>query len=74
MGFIFDPTNVETEITACSNVIEEYNDLITGHYESAEDVNVAFDEMNEKLIANGINKVLEEAQLQIDTWNAEQQK
>ncbi|MGN8631534.1 ABC transporter substrate-binding protein [Blautia sp. HCP3S3_G3] len=74
MGFTFDPSSVENEITACANVLDEYNDLILGHYESADEVNAAFDEMNEKLTASGVDKIIAEAQSQIDAWNAEQGK
>ncbi|MEA4823366.1 MAG: ABC transporter substrate-binding protein [Clostridiaceae bacterium] len=68
MGFVFDSTNVDTEIAACAAVVAEYhNDLITGMV-----TNVAerIADFNTKLNANGAEKIIAEAQTQLDAWRA----
>ena len=79
MGFIFDPKPVENEIAACSSVVGEYTtDLIWGFkalegeaYEVVEPkVDAWLDEFLAKLESSGIQKVLDEAQSQLDTWRA----
>ncbi|MCI9457007.1 MAG: ABC transporter substrate-binding protein [Oscillospiraceae bacterium] len=79
MGFIFDPKAVENEISACSSVVGEYTtDLIWGFkalegeaYEVVEPkVDAWLDEFLAKLESSGIQKVIDEAQSQLDTWRA----
>lgn len=71
IGFVFDTTPVINEVAACSNVISEYQpELIRGQMTSEEEVEEMVEEMIEKLKANGSDKVLEEAQRQLDEWLA----
>lgn len=69
-GFTFDAVPVDNEMSACKNVAAEYTALWKGEYASAEEVNLAVDNFIEKLKANGVNKIVEEAQAQLDAWNA----
>ena len=71
MGFVVDTTPITNEIAACNNVVAEYaNTLAKGQYDSQEAVDAAVDAFNEKLEANGLSKILEEIQSQIDAWNS----
>ncbi|MBQ6551170.1 MAG: ABC transporter substrate-binding protein [Lachnospiraceae bacterium] len=71
LGFIPDTTNIATEIAACNNVVEEYVPTLgQGQYESEEAVDAALDEFIEKLKANGVDKIIEEIQRQIDEFMA----
>lgn len=71
IGFVFDPEPVANEIAACNNVVHEYNtELIAGHYDSAEDVDMALQMFNDKLIANGVERIVAECQRQMDAWAA----
>ena len=72
MGFVLNTDNIQNEIAACSNVVQEYADLTTGHYNSQEEVDAALDAMIAKLKANGVDKILAECQAQIDAWAASQ--
>ena len=74
MGFVLNTENIQNEIAACTNVVQEYSDLTKGHYNSKEEVDAALDAMNEKLKANGVDKIIAEVQSQIDAWNATQSK
>ena len=66
LGFIFDPTKVETQIAACNNVISEYGtNLKKGQND---DVEGLIAEFREKLTANGIEQIVEEAQNQLTAW------
>lgn len=69
-GFVFDATPVDNELSACKNVAAEYTALWKGEYASAEEVNVAIDDFVEKLKLNGVDKIVQEAQTQLDAWNA----
>ncbi len=66
MGFIFDPTPVQNEIAACSSVIGEYE--VNFKFGFVEDVDARLDEFIEKLEASGADKIVEEAQAQLDAW------
>ncbi|MGN0779263.1 MAG: DUF3502 domain-containing protein, partial [Aristaeellaceae bacterium] len=70
MGFIFDATAVQNEVAACSAVVNEFIvDLQFGYIE-LEDVDARIDEFVAKLQANGIDKVVAEAQAQLDAFRA----
>ncbi|MFD0714442.1 ABC transporter substrate-binding protein [Paenibacillus sp. GCM10027626] len=67
LGFNFDPTNVATEIAAVNNVKEEFwAPLMTGTVDPEKYVPQAI----EKFKAAGLDKIMEEAQRQIDEWRA----
>ena len=70
MGFVLDTTNITNEISACSNVVSEYQYLMNGQVESQDAVNATVDEFVAKLKANGSEKIVAEIQAQIDAWVA----
>ena len=68
LGFVFDQEPVANEIAACSNVYDEYaNPLMQGAFA---DVETTVAEFNQKLEANGIQKIIDEAQKQLNEWRA----
>lgn len=71
LGFNFDTTNVTTEIAAIQNVKAEYwSSLMTGSVDPEEYLPKAI----EKFKAAGLDKVMAEAQKQIDEWRAANNK
>jgi len=68
MGFTFDATPVENEIAACNNVIAEYNPTITSGQN--DNVDELVDEFIQKLKDNGMEKIVDEMNAQIDAWRA----
>ncbi|MFC4812523.1 ABC transporter substrate-binding protein [Paenibacillus sp. GCM10023250] len=71
LGFVFDPSNVKTEVAAITNVGKEFNPgLGTGTL----DPNVYVPKYIDKLKAAGIEKVIAEEQKQLDAWRAAQSK
>lgn len=71
MGFVFDINPVANEIAACTNVVMEYRDTLRqGKLGSEAEVDTTVDEFNEKLTANGVDKIVAEAQKQVDAWKA----
>lgn len=69
LGFKFDPENVQMEITALSNVYNEYiPSLITG----AADPEVAFPKAVAKFKEAGIDVLIKEIQKQYDEWRKNQ--
>lgn len=66
-GFTFSTENVKPEITAISNVLAKYEQVITcGYADPAE----SLPEFNQALRDAGIDVVIAEAQRQIDEWKA----
>jgi len=68
MGFTFNAEPVENEIAACNNVIAEYNSTILSGQN--DDVDKLVDEFVQKLKDNGIEKIVDEMNSQIDAWRA----
>ena len=68
LGFTFDPTNVQTQIAACSAVWSQSAkaDLLTGAVDPEERV----PQLLEELKAAGLQEVIDEAQRQIDEYFA----
>jgi len=67
LGFNFDTSGVATEIASLQNVKEEYwQAIMTGTVDPAEYVPMAI----EKFKAAGLDKVMAEAQKQLDAWVA----
>jgi putative aldouronate transport system substrate-binding protein len=65
IGFSFDTTNVATEITSVSNVYQEFQkSLEFGYVDPA----TGLEEINEKIKAAGLDKIIEEKQKQLDAW------
>lgn len=66
MGFSFNAEGVENELTACYNVQEQYKkNLASG---STTDVAATLKELQDKLKAAGIDKIVEAYQTQLDAW------
>ncbi len=66
-GFRFDGSKVKDEITALTNVYEQYAySLMCGNVE----VEPTLKEFNEQLYAAGLQKVMDEKQAQLDAWLA----
>jgi len=66
LGFTFDPTNVETEIATVSNVVGEYSlPLAAGAAPEG-----TLDEFLKKLEDAGIQKIVDEANAQLEAFNA----
>ncbi|MDR0730517.1 MAG: ABC transporter substrate-binding protein [Treponema sp.] len=71
MGFSFNIQPVSNEIAACTNVVMEYRETLRrGQAGSEAEVDRLIDEFNAKLKANGIDKILAEAQKQADAFLA----
>jgi putative aldouronate transport system substrate-binding protein len=71
MGFTFNIQPVSNEIAACTNVVMEYRDTLRfGRARTEADVDRLIDEFNAKLKANGLDKILAEAQKQADAFLA----
>lgn len=67
LGFNFDPSKVTAEIAAVQNVKEEFwATLMTGTV----DPDKFIPQANEKFKAAGLDKIIAEAQSQIDAWKA----
>lgn len=67
LGFILDTEPIINEITACNNVVKEYHTgiLTLGQLENVDELCDAF---VQKLKDNGIEKIVEEVQAQLDAW------
>lgn len=70
LGFIFDPTPVQNEIAACNAVIGEYETNLKFGFIPEDEVDANVDEFLAKLDASGAEKIVAEAQAQLDAWRA----
>lgn len=70
MGFTFDASNVESEVTACTNAVKQY---AYGLEVGAVSVDEVLPKFQEALKAAGIDKIIEEKQTQLDAWLASQE-
>ncbi len=68
LGFKFDTSKVTNEIAAINNVIEEFKATI---YSGSVDVEEYLNKLNKKLKDQGIDRVIEEMQTQLNSWLAE---
>lgn len=66
-GFVFDTSAIETEFAACNNVYQQYFYPLVLGYTDAE---TGLAEYKEKIQAAGIEKIMEEAQRQLDEYLA----
>lgn len=64
-GFVFDFSEVEAEYLAISNIWEEYK---KGFWTGSLDVETALEEMNARMYAAGLQKVLDCKQEQLTSW------
>lgn len=65
LGFKFNSSNVSTEIAAINNVLEEFKSTI---YSGSVDIDEYLVKLNAKLKEQGIDKVINEMQTQLDEW------
>jgi putative aldouronate transport system substrate-binding protein len=66
-GFSFDTTNISTELTSVQNVYDEFQKSIEyGFVDPA----TSIDEMNNKMVKAGLDKIIAEKQTQLDAWAA----
>ena len=67
MGFTFDSSNVKTEYTAVTNVIDQYlPGLICGSVDPATEIPVFLQRLEEA----GLGTIIAEKQTQLDAWAA----
>ncbi len=66
-GFVMDPDPVANEIAACENVMAQYTSQLD--YPAFADPAAFVEEFRNELKANGIDKIVEEAQRQLDAWH-----
>lgn len=67
-GFDFDLTNVSTEVAGFRNVLDEFGKSL---YTGSVDPDEYIPQLEKKLEATGVDKVIDEMQKQIDEWKAE---
>lgn len=67
-GFIFDSSNVANEVTACTNIVQQYCNSVEEN--GTVDVDSAIAELNQALKEAGIDAVIEEKQKQYDEYLA----
>jgi len=71
MGFLFDQDPVQNELAACTAVYQEYAPTISkGRFPNEEAIVSYVDEFNAKLYSNGLQRVIDEIQRQMDEWKA----
>lgn len=66
-GFTFDTSNVKTEITAITNVIQKYQKVIYAGYSDPEE---SVKKMLDELDSAGIGNVIDDAKKQVEEWKA----
>ncbi|MGI6336908.1 MAG: ABC transporter substrate-binding protein [Eubacteriales bacterium] len=71
LGFIIDNEPITNEIAACANIISEYNSTSYLRSGMIENIDAEVAAFNDKLNANGAEKILEEVQKQLNAWRAE---
>ena len=67
---LYDYSAEQAEYTACLNIVEEYKKAL---WVGAVDVEDTLKEMNKRLEAAGMNKLMEEKQKQLDEWISQQE-
>lgn len=67
LGFFCDTTSIQTEISAVGNVVSEYKPSIDGGVASEADYEAFLKKMDD----NGLQKIIDEYQSQLDAWIAE---
>lgn len=68
-GFLYDYTSLNAEYTACLNIVNEYKKSI---WVGAADVDETLTEMNARLQAAGVQKLIDLKQEQLNEWVAQQ--
>ena len=70
-GFSFDSTNVANEITAVQNVYNEYQTSVEYGFVDPE---TGIAEMNDKMMAAGLQKIIDEKAAQLAAWQEANKK
>ena len=70
LGFTFDQSKVVNEIAACAGVVTEYMTQICNSPAAITDVDATIKAFQDKLIANGVEKIVAEVQAQLDAFHA----
>lgn len=65
-GFVFDPSNVQSELAQVGAVVKEY---ANGQF-NAKDIDAYIAERNAKMEQAGLSAIMEETQRQIDAWKS----
>lgn len=65
LGFVFDKTPVETEVSACKTVVGTYYKQL---FSGAADVDATVKKLDSELKASGVDAVIAEMQKQYDAW------
>ena len=68
LGFTFDSSPVQNEVAAVSSVIGEYQGPLSS---GLVDVEKTLAEFRQKLKDNGIEKIVQEVQYQLNTWRSD---
>ncbi|MDI9499198.1 MAG: ABC transporter substrate-binding protein [Bacillota bacterium] len=66
MGFYVDMKNITTEYAAVEAIRTQYAPILKAG--AAQDVQATLDELNEKMYANGLQKIIDEVQTQYDEF------
>ncbi len=69
LGFKFDTAPVSNQLAAINNVIEEFRRVL---YSGSVNIDEYLTKFNNKLKEQGLDKVIEEAQRQLDDWKNNQ--
>lgn len=69
LGFSYDPTNVKTEVAACSSVLKEFSD---GLEKGSLNPETELTKFIEKLEKSGIQDIIDEKQAQFEAWQSGQ--
>lgn len=68
LGFVFNPKNVEAEIAALDNIIKKYQATLLTGAAGVDGLQGVLDQMHAEQESAGIQKVIDEAQSQIDAF------
>ena len=68
MGFIFDPTGLEAQLAAVSNILDEFRQPLS--FGLVADVDAQLDTINTRIELAGGNEIIAEMQRQFDAWLA----
>ena len=69
MGFVFDQSNVTTEMATLDSIWAEQESIL---YSGTADPATALPALRDRVMEAGLQKVLDEAQAQLDAWKATQ--
>ncbi|MBQ1418092.1 MAG: DUF3502 domain-containing protein, partial [Firmicutes bacterium] len=71
-GFIFDVADCIDEVASIDNVVGQYLDMCgNGRLASLDEIDKSIDEFNAAMEANGLQKVIDAAQVQLDAYAAD---